>query len=142
MLIFGTGVVTGGLLVGSIRLHEHRSLRPPAAARLQPPTSAGGMRLEFLRRMEGELDLTPEQRERVDQILKESQERTRRFIAPRIREETQKTREMFLQLLTPAQRGRFDELWKQQRAREKKAAPQRDRPATPSPTNAAPVPPS
>jgi Spy/CpxP family protein refolding chaperone len=144
MLIFGTGVVTGGLLVGSMRFRDHHSAHPTLPNRpAQSPNSPGGLRLEFLRRMEGELNLAPEQRERVDQIIKESQDRARKVIAPRMREEAQKTREDFREMLTPEQRVRFDELWKQQRTRDqRKATPPRDRPATsPSPTNAAPVPP-
>ena len=118
MVIFGTGVVTGGLLVrysqrppGS---HLHRT---DTAGRPAQPVSAGGLRLEFLRRMERELELSREQRERIDKLIKESQERSKKImepVAPKLREELQKTKEQFVEALTPEQRARFDELWKQQ----------------------------
>jgi Spy/CpxP family protein refolding chaperone len=74
------------------------------------------MRIDLLRRMERELDLTTEQRERVDRIIKESQERTRHImepVAPQMRDELQRTRERFRAVLTPQQQARFDELSKQ-----------------------------
>ena len=115
MLIFGTGVVTGGLLVS--KSDRGRTPRPgPAAITRQTPNSPGGMRLDLLRRMERELDLSVEQRELVDKIIKESQERTRKImepVAPQMRDELQLTRDRFRAVLTPEQRQRFDELSKQ-----------------------------
>ncbi|HWI55679.1 MAG TPA: hypothetical protein VNZ22_00530, partial [Bacillota bacterium] len=118
MVIFGTGVVTGGLLV---RHSERiRPLRPPHASTTVRPTpvpSAGGMRLEFLRRVQRELNLTPDQQKHVERLLKDSQERTRRLVepvAPQLRQEIQRTKEDFREVLTESQRTRFDELLKQQ----------------------------
>src|ERR1035437_10655453 len=134
MVIFGTGVVTGGLLV---RHAEHgRDRRPQHATGVvhpAQPASAGVMRIEFLRRMERELDLTPEQREPIDKILKQGQERMKKLqdtVEPRRREVLKKTIEDFRTVLTPDQRKRFDDLVKQQqqRAREqRKAAPPKER---------------
>jgi Spy/CpxP family protein refolding chaperone len=92
------------------------------------------MRIEFLRRMERALDLTPEQREPIDKILKEGQERTKKLmetVEPRRREEFKRTIEEFREVLTPEQRKRLDDLVKQeqQRAREqRKAAPLKEHP--------------
>ena len=143
MVIFGTGVVTGGLLVRHAeRGRDRRPQRVSDAARPAQPTSAGVMRIEFLRRMERELDLTPEQREPIDKVLKEGQERMKKLmetVEPRRREEFKRTMEEFRAVLTPEQRKRFDELVKQQqqRAREqRKAAPPRERPPqSPPPGN-------
>lgn len=145
MVIFGTGVVTGGLLV---RHAEHgRDRRPQRAAnaiRPAQPPSPGVMRFEFLRRMERELDLAPEQREPIDKILKEGQERMKKLMEtfePRRREELKKTIEEFRAVLTAEQQKRFDDLLKhqqqQQRSREqRKAAPPRERsPQSPPPGN-------
>jgi Spy/CpxP family protein refolding chaperone len=119
MFIFGTGVVTGGLLVQhAARIRAPHSQHPAAQPRPPAqPASAGGARLEFLRRAQRELDLTPEQRERVDKILKESQERYRKLmepISPQIRQELQQTKLEFREVLTPEQRARLDDLLKQQ----------------------------
>jgi Spy/CpxP family protein refolding chaperone len=146
MVIFGTGVVTGGLLVRHV---EHRRDRRPQrttnAVRPAQPPSPGVMRIEFLRRMERELDLAPEQREPVDRILKEGQERMKKLmetVEPRRREELKKTIEDFRTLLTPEQRKRFDNLLKQQQQRSREqhnAAPPRDRSPQSLPPGTAPA---
>jgi Spy/CpxP family protein refolding chaperone len=118
MLIFGTGVVTGALVVR----HSERAqgpLRPHNISQARPvgTFSPGGLRLELLRRAQRDLDLNPEQRERIDKLLKESQERTRKImepVAPDLRAELQRTKEEFQQVLTPEQRTRFEELMKKQ----------------------------
>jgi Spy/CpxP family protein refolding chaperone len=135
MVIFGTGVVTGGLLV---RHADHgRDRRPQhatGAVRQAQPNVAGVMRIEFLRRMERELDLTPAQREPIDKVLQEGQERMKKLmdtVEPRRREVFKKTMDEFRAVLTPEQQKRFDDLVKQQqqRAREqRKAVPPRERP--------------
>jgi len=120
MLIFGTGVVTGGLLVrNSTRMQAHHANTASVARPPQPfPTfSANGVKIEFLRRMERDLNLSTEQRERIDGILTESQERTRKLmepVAPQLREELQQTKERFRAALTPIQREAFDAMLKQQ----------------------------
>jgi len=152
MVIFGAGVVTGGLLVRSTARFPHNRQQLGAgqlhAAQPGPP---GIMRLDLLRRMERDLDLRPDQRERVDKILKEGQERTKEImepIEPDLHEVVQQAREQFLAVLTPEQRTRFDALLKQQqqqRAKEqhKQPAPPRQPnpspPAAPSPTNTPPA---
>jgi hypothetical protein len=127
MLIFGSGVITGGLLVRkSERVRTPRTGQNLAVRQVQPG-SPGGMRLELLRRMERDLDLSPEQRELADKIIKESQERTRKImepVSPQMRDELQLTKERFRAVLTPEQRLRFDELSKQpQRPRDSRRPP-------------------
>ena len=143
MVIFGTGVVTGGLLVQHVQHgRDRRPQRPANAVRPAQPSSPGVMRFEFLRRMERELDLTPQQREPIDRILQEGQERMKKLmetVEPRRREELKKTIEEFRAVLTPEQGKRFDDLQKlqQQRSREQhKAAPPREHPLqSPPPGN-------
>jgi len=118
MLIFGTGVVTGALVVRNSDRGQG-PLRPRNISQARPvgTFSPGGLRLEFLRRAQRDLDLNPEQRERIDKLLKESQERTRKImepVAPDLRAELQRTKEEFQQVLTPEQRMRFEELMKKQ----------------------------
>jgi len=119
MLIFGTGVVTGGLLVrNSERIHTHQSKNPNVSHPPPVPAfSANGIRIEFLRRMERDLNLSAEQHERIDGILKESQERTRKLmepVAPELRDELQKAKDRFRAVLTPPQQEAFDTMLKQQ----------------------------
>jgi len=127
LVIFAAGAVTGALLSRHL---------------VHPRFGPGGMRLEFLRRMERDLDLTPEQQERIGKILKESQEHTRSIMAPvtpALHAELQRTKEAFRQALTPEQQTRFDQLLKRpQRARELHRPA--GAPESPSPTNSAPSP--
>jgi hypothetical protein len=116
VVIFGAGVVTGGLLV------KYSVVQNPPRPRSQnnrpiQTISAGGIRIEFLRRVERDLNLTSGQREQVDKILAASQERSKKImepVTPKIREELQQTREQFRGILNPEQKIRFDELLKQQ----------------------------
>lgn len=128
VVIFAAGVVTGGLLVKySVPTPAHPQHLP--MNRVQP-ISAGGLRIEFLRRVERELTLTAGQREQVDKILAASQERSKKImepVTPKIREELQQTREQFRGVLNPEQKIRFDELLKQQQhQRDQHRAPPRN----------------
>ena len=146
MVIFGAGVVTGGLLVRNTSLSQtpHPSA-PQAVTRPFQPGGAGFVRMEFLRRAERELNLTVEQREQVDKILRDSQERTKKLmepVTPQIRQELQQTKEQFLAVLTTEQRARFEELLKQQQRQQQQRTHEQHRPpinsSLPSP-NAEPV---
>ncbi len=140
IVIFATGVVTGGLLVHRSEAAV-RARRNAAVAQGMP---AGGMKLEFLRRIQRELDLTPAQRERVDAIISQAQERTRRVmepVVPQLRAEVDKAKADFREVLTPPQQTRFDEILKQQqRARNQRhgQAPHERAPAEPSSPPVAP----
>ena len=140
MVIFGTGVVTGGLLV---RYAEGppaaRPARPAGAARQGPFPTAGLLRVEFLRRAGRELNLTPEQQEKLDKIIKESQERTRKVFSPYLREEMQRTRTEFRAVLTPEQQPRFDELLKQQQQQQRAREVRHPQGSAERPPDATPV---
>ena len=100
IVIFTAGAVTGALLV---RYSAH------------PRPGPGGMRLEFLRRMERDLNLTGEQQQRIDKILKEGQEQTRKImepVSPALHAELQRIKDEFRQVLTPEQQSQFDQLLK------------------------------
>ncbi len=118
LVIFGTGIVTGGLVVEqSARLRTPPSRPGPAAVHSAQSSSAGGMRLEFLRRIERDLNLSAAQRERIGKLISESQERTRKLmepVAPQLHQEMLHTKEAFRDVLTPQQAARFDELLRQQ----------------------------
>jgi hypothetical protein len=102
VVIFATGVVTGGLLVG-------RSSRVEVA---QPFWN----RFENSRRAVDHLtDLTPEQQARIDQIIRGNQELIAdyfRILEPDVQQVFRQMRESIREELTPDQRRRFEELTK------------------------------
>jgi DNA-binding MarR family transcriptional regulator len=138
VIIFGAGVVTGGLLVSHSERVKLRQLRAHLTAAAQPPQWTPPLR-EFPRRPEGELQLsfeqrriefllsvtrelklTPEQRQRIEPLLRESQEAIRKLwepIKPQMRKELAAVTEKIREELTPQQRKRFEELMKRQQTR-------------------------
>ena len=140
MVIFGAGVVTGGLLVrhsesGRARTVDSTSgIRPGSTA---PYISAYSSRLDFLRRLQRDLDLTPEQGDRIDKLLKQSQTEifgSWQWAEADMGDVLQWTKDEFRKVLTPAQQARFDELLKRpQRPREM------HRPPGPSTNSASPA---
>jgi Spy/CpxP family protein refolding chaperone len=122
MLIFGAGVVTGGLLVRT------RVAPSPAPASAQPQVmgmstaapaaniaGVGPGRQLFVQRVRNELDLTPEQSSQVDQIMRDSHKRMQKIyepLAPQAREETRRVRQEIQALLTPEQKQKFNEKFK------------------------------
>lgn len=122
LVIFGTGVVTGGLLV---HLTSQKPVRPRPLANqgtpLPPLRDTGkesrnpslDQRKEYLSRLTRELQLSSEQLEKVEKILKDSQVRTKAVwesVQPRMQEEVRKTKEQIQGVLSDEQRRRFDEM--------------------------------
>jgi len=143
VVIFGAGVVTGGLVVRRANHLSAKQLRVLASApqpgHWTPPLrefprrpenelqlSFEQRRMEFLRNATRELKLTPPQRERIEQLLRESQEDTRKLweqFRPQMRKELAEVTEKIREELTPAQRKRFEELMKRQQTRRVEDAP-------------------
>ena len=128
VVIFGSGVITGGLLVGvSQRMAggpaapRIRQWRPPVTEVVNPGNPGvqpafDRRRMDFVLSVQRELDLSPEQRDRIEQIVREGQEHTREImeqVSPQLRRETREVREQIRAVLTPEQRKRFEELLKQ-----------------------------
>ena len=121
MVIFGTGVITGGLLVkNAAGPVKDRRPKIVVAQTNQPPlnvTPPQMLRMEFLLRARNELNLTPEQHERVEKIIREGQERSRKLwegVSPEMRKELQSVHEKIRAELTADQRRRFEQLLKNQ----------------------------
>jgi hypothetical protein len=119
MVIFGAGVITGGVLVHKTASQPPVRIPRPANAGTNAPlptvTPAQLQRMEFLVRATRELELTVEQRDRVERIIREGQDRSRQIwesVAPDMRKELQLVRERIRVELTPEQRRRFEELMK------------------------------
>lgn len=131
VVIFGAGVVTGGLLVSHAQRVNARQMRRitnaleawrPRPAELlrngwqNPRPLLDQRRLEFVLSVQRQLRLTPEQRMRIEQIVREGQEKTREItesIRPQLREHWAEVNKRIRAELTPEQRERFDELIKQ-----------------------------
>jgi Spy/CpxP family protein refolding chaperone len=128
MVIFATGVVTGGILV--------RTATRPAA-----PSSPAAVfhRFEIARRAVNQIDLAPEQRARIERVIRESQDRIADYfqiLEPDITDAFRQMRENIRAELTPEQRKQFDERMQQlRRINERRSAqgslPDRRRSADP-----------
>ncbi len=104
VVIFATGVVTGGVLV------KWSGQAQPAA-----PAQPFWSRFEITRRTAHQLELTPEQRRRIDEIIRNNQELIAdyfRILEPDVQQVFHKMRESIREELTPEQRKRFEELAK------------------------------
>jgi Spy/CpxP family protein refolding chaperone len=120
IVIFGTGVMTGSLLVNHVQyLHTKASKRPEAAVPANnsiPPTNGQSlgasksprlpefMSKQFLQRLNEELRLAPEQHEAIQKIITDGQNLMHKTM--------QDARLEIREQLTPEQRSKFDELVK------------------------------
>jgi Spy/CpxP family protein refolding chaperone len=114
LVIFGAGMVAGGLLV---KRTIHAQVPSPAVEVKAPisPAPWHHGRMDFMGRIEKQLDLTPEQQQRIDDIMQQSQERTRpiwELMGPLLREELELVRTEIRAELTPEQQRKYDELLK------------------------------
>jgi len=148
LVIFATGVITGGLLV-SYADHVSQKGRRPATRELSRPVvnpipAANPrdpqarplpvplqnrvprvMSEEFIRKLDTEMELTSGQRTRVREIIAEGQARNKESwdrIAPELRREMVETQKRIREILTPEQRAKFEELMKQSRPANRRKA--------------------
>lgn len=116
LVIFCSGLVVGALLVKKTARNVLAAARPAHNTSTNAPISLWHQQQkEFLRRMDHELGLNPEQRASIEKILKDSQERTkliREKIAPDLREELKSVREQIRAELATDQQQKFEELVK------------------------------
>lgn len=145
LVIFVAGVVTGGLLVSftdrvALRVHRKSALEPvrsganPVNPRNLPGVQAlpnrlsRGVNLEFLQKLDAEIQLTAEQREHIEKIIAKGQNRNKEIwerVAPEIRHVNVETQKQIREVLRPKQREHFEELMKQrlQRRSDESGAP-------------------
>jgi Spy/CpxP family protein refolding chaperone len=125
VVIFAAGVVTGGLLV--------QQTRPR-------PTPPGGIpflgRVEAIGRTVNQLDLSPEQRKRITEIVRNGRERIADYfviLEPDIQQVFRELRQQIQAELTPAQRTEFEELFRkrQQRLPDRRSGPPGNFPSSP-----------
>lgn len=133
IVIFGAGVFSGGLLVNLVE-HPHPGHNAPAAP--QTPRELQDLvarpeilKTNFVQRLDDTLHLTPDQRQAIEKIVAEGQERNREIwliVAPQMRGVLQDTRQQIRATLTDDQKKQFEELLRRAHR-------------TQSPTNAPPV---
>jgi hypothetical protein len=150
IIIFGAGVITGGLLVDHVKhpayYHPPQPPKPPG-----PPSEIGDvpgplraqmLNKQFVAQLNDELQLTKEQREQIQKIISQGQQNTRdlwKLVGPQFQLVWRDTRQQIRNVLTPEQRKQFEVLMKQQRHPSSTNAP----PAQISaPTNTPPIQPS
>lgn len=115
LVIFLAGGVAGGAMT---RLAQRRA---PSVRAPQGPPHWAAQRVELLRQMQRELQLSADQREKAHQILEESRERLNRDW----RQENQRVREELRRILTPEQLAQWQEV-QRARANRRPDAPARD----------------
>lgn len=104
-VIFLTGFATGGVVV--------RTYAPKIVKRthVSPPLPIGhDRRQEYIAKLDRELQLTPEQRAKVEDILAESQKRMKEIwdpMEPQVKEEYRRTRREISDILTPEQQEKM-----------------------------------
>lgn len=109
LVIFGAGVLSG-TLGNQLYLQKKQSPKPGFG-----PGGPGPERFDFIRRWGDRLDLTTEQRDKIDRLVRESQERVRALwdpVGPKIQEESRAVRAQIEEVLTPEQRTKFAEMSK------------------------------
>ena len=134
VLIYGTGVVTGALVTTLVE-RPHRAAKPP-----QQLSYSQIQRGEFLNRLQKQLDLTPDQHDRIGHILRDSNQRTKPYwdpVAAKMKEEIRVVTEKIRGELTPEQITKFDVEIKATRAPKKLDPDRKDK--KPGSTNAVPT---
>jgi Spy/CpxP family protein refolding chaperone len=137
VVIFGTGVFTGGLLVNTVQHHPKKARpSPPAPADTHPQVGGPSqprlpeiLRKEFVQQLDSALQLTPEQSDAIHKIIADGQRRNSEVWSnaiPLMHQIMIETRQHIREQLTPEQQKQFEDLMKH--------APRRS-----SSTNAPPV---
>ena len=134
VVIFGTGVVTGGLLVNyverphpkMVRRAENKPANATHPVEAKTPRAPEMLSKEFVQQLDSALQLTPEQRESIEKIIIAGQEENRAIWsnnAAQVRKEMQDVQHQIREQLTPEQDKQFPELLKQFRASHRTNAP-------------------
>lgn len=137
IIIFAAGAMAGTALTrkaprpGGPRWANNTNVlnAPPA------PPNFVALRMEFLRQAERQLELTPEQKTKVEQILTDSRQRTRQImdkLTPELRDELKQTTLAIRETLSREQREKFDKLMRsraqqQMQKRDEKRPPGEER---------------
>jgi len=116
------GIFVAGLLVGAVGVRQLYRVNPPPAARppVETPMLPQIVTEQFINRLAMQLHLPPEQRDRIWNEVKHSQDRIRELyslIGPEVSEELQFVRESIRAHMTPEQAEQFEQFMRNQRLR-------------------------
>jgi len=117
LVIFAAGFVTGSLLTRTPVVTQ--PAKPPVETPVAPPYPIL-VQERFLQQLKRELNLAPEQTNRLDKIFAESRERMKilmDLIEPEWRGELRDVREKIIAELNPEQRKHFEDMLKHPRGR-------------------------
>ncbi|HTG43653.1 MAG TPA: hypothetical protein VK633_03890 [Verrucomicrobiae bacterium] len=114
-MIFAAGAATGGLLVRTYapRIVRRLHVSPPLPMSIE-------RRMEYISKLDRELELSPEQRKQAEQIIAASQERMKQLwepFEPRVKEEYRRSRREISEILSPEQREKMKR-WHRERFRD------------------------
>lgn len=142
IVIFGAGVITGGLLVEHVQ-HQppvHRAMgsgpKPPAGTNemneMPGQLRAQILNKQFVQQLNDELQLSDEQRKQIQKIISQGQQNTHdlwKLVGPQFQLIWRDTRVQIRQVLTPEQRKKFEMMMKEQRHSQFTNAPSAQWPA-------------
>lgn len=122
LVIFAAGFVTGSL----VKKRPAPAVPAPAPVRTEPPNPLLLQQRFLEHRMKRELDLTPEQAERIEKIFADSRERLKilmDLIGPELQGELGDVRDRIRAELRPDQQDRFEQLLKGRRGEGRRGPP-------------------
>lgn len=153
IVIFGAGVITGGLLV------DHVKHQPPVRHVMEPgpkppianneasetnempgPLRAQILNKQFVQQLNDELQLSDGQRKQIQKIISQGQQNTHdlwKLVGPQFQLIWRDTRVQMRQVLTPEQKKKFETLMKEQHHQQSTNPPPVQ---LPGPTNTMAVP--
>jgi len=118
-LVSVAGLFLLGILIGALGMHLYYATKFPGPPGFGPRGHRPGG--PFMgERLERELGLSVEQKQRIDEIIRESRvegEALREEMFPRVHAQMERTRERIMEVLTPEQREKFEELRHRHRGR-------------------------
>jgi len=120
VVIFGTGLVTGSMLSGTLVEQRQPTAQPAQPTTTEPETPTKRSRTPrhpsafgYVQRLNQHLKLTEEQRNQVHEAIKGNGRRLQKVLEPvrsHIQEEMKRTNDEILELLTDEQKKKFKEL--------------------------------
>ncbi len=148
LVIFLAGMAAGSSAAGL----RWKARAKKEVERREFASSPMWFRLESLRRIQRDLDLSSEQQDRIEDYVRESQDRFRKLwepVAPQARMEFEAMRERIRAELTPAQREKFEHMLRDRGrrgdgrgdGRDRKPGEEGNRPPRPSSDGSPPGPP-